>query len=133
VKRSERRDYAAVLRHSRALETRVKDLENLRVLPGTTLCAEEEIPVPRPGLWAWTLMGIVAGAIVGFVVMRLVPPIPIATYSAWCRGLVWAGVGMIVLGVFVLIGARHKRKKMLVPKAVPPGMLRATGAKAGTA
>jgi hypothetical protein len=135
-----------LVRRNRALETqletlerRVAELENIGVLPPGTPFTEEEHRVARPGFWVWTLIGIVAGAIVGYVVLQQIPPGPIYRAALlwthgdkrWFQGLIWVGSGLVVLAVFMVLGGGTKRVKVMVKTAAPTTRLRVSGSGSG--
>jgi hypothetical protein len=136
-----------LIRRNRDLENeldgvkrRVEDLENLGVLPPGTLYSERDILVTKPGSSVWALVGVVAGFVVGYIVLRLTPPGPIYRAAllwthgdrSWFQGLIWGGVGLVVMGLFMYIGSGTKRVRVMVRLAAPPTMMRATGSARGS-
>jgi hypothetical protein len=88
----------------------------------------------------WALVGVVAGFVVGYIVLRLTPPGPIYRAAllwthgdrSWFQGLIWGGVGLVVMGLFMYIGSGTKRVRVMVRLAAPPTMMRATGSARGS-
>jgi hypothetical protein len=117
---------ALLRRDDRDLRQRLAQLESIvrqKHRPENINAQEVEVLVGRLRFWAWTLAGLVLGAVAGFVVQYYWNPLPayrgvplwgeVERYSF--HGLIWFAVGVAVLAVFAAIGSRYQRVKLLAP------------------